>query len=217
MARCSVGDRVVPCLVHGTTHQKAAAIQMVGFRIGPKTKPATAYCDRDQWDDVRCEAYQRSEALLEEVRRESYGSIPSRRGSIFFGQQGNDLREDDPETYKVKEDDWGQPIYDFGFGKTVLFTVHPDFIPCRCGVGATQLSDEVFRRIRENLKGDADWGEADLRRAARRFWDRAEIYDPNTLYSFKGRGETYDTEVWCPCPIPRESIVGKMGGKPREE
>jgi len=223
--RSGPADGMARVLFHATYGNKAKAIQMVGFRVGPLTKPGTAYkkVDGVEEDPVRAEAFVRSEAMLAEARPKE---IPTRWRAVFFATEGS-AWADEPGAFKTgDEDEFGRSVYDFGFGKDVLFVVDSSQIPCRCGVGDNAKSDEVFacqlKRIqggRWRYEGDSVWQkmptEGECRGLAGEFWKTAMIYEPGAYEDTQAwnpqTGEALHEmpEVWCPCSIPKEAIIDR--------
>jgi len=222
-------------LLHATYGNKARAIQMVGLRIGSLTKRGTGYKKLGEFDYLRDATYRESERILEEERP---SNIPSRMNAVFFFPREGSVYGDDFDAFVVGEDEWGRPIYDFGFGKDTIFVVDGRMIPCRCGIGDMAKSDEVFRcageltgLIRENepfvfrgrrgltLRYGEAYSEDKCRRLAKEFWEGAESFDPRTddlddiLWKENGECKWEDPEVWCPCSIPREALIEKWDSR----
>lgn len=197
-------------LVHATMSNKAKSIQKKGFKVTPRTKKSTAFCKRNEYDCQRAEAYQCSEDILERARKKIAPHLPSRKNAMFFQDGDESAWLSEGDAFKTgEEDEWGRPIYDFGFGKDVLFTVNYDKIPCGCGVGDNGESDEVFRGC---LNGEA---KEELEKKAEKFWKKAEKYD-ETYDPFKMDNDdrTHEMpEIWCPCPIPKDVIIDKYDKK----
>lgn len=202
-----------PFLLHATTENKARAISMVGFRIGPKTKRATGYCARNDWDCMRDEAYKESERVHEETRRKYFPARISRQNAVFFYPKEGHYWVDDPGAVIQGDDDYGRPIYDFGFGKDTLFVVDSKAIPCKCGVGDGTKSDNVFNHFYTEYKGGQRLVERgrDPEEKSAEFWQTAKEYVPETfdVWGEQDLSDDYQPEVWCPCAIPRSAIVEK--------
>ena len=189
---------------------------MVGLRVGPRTKRATGYCAKNDWDCQRDNAYQLSEAMLEKTRREMFLDRISRQNAVFFYPREGNYWWDEPGAMVTSEDEYGRPVYDFGFGKDTLFVVDSRKVPCRCGVGNGTRSDEVFGIYQERIKRQVDpnWRLADAlgSEAAELFWKQVKEYDPAKFDVWKEQDEgdeDYQPEVWCPCAIPRDAIEEK--------
>ena len=92
--------------VHLTHHNKGKAIQMVGLRVGPGTKSGTGYKRTNgvARDPVRDAAWERSEEFLEKTRP---SDIPTRKGAIFFYPKDFSIATQEPDIFKVGEDDLG--------------------------------------------------------------------------------------------------------------
>jgi len=195
-----------PHLVHATTAEKAKAIQMVGFRIGPRTRRATGFCARNDFDCQREQAYLQSEAVHEDTRRKVAPNKPTRQNATFFAPKEGYFCVDDPKSCVTGEDDQGRPQYDFGFGKDALFVVDATKIPCACGVGDGAKGDETFAHFMSKSKRDPVV-------ASREFWSTVEKFDWRKYdpYRTKRGGDPRHEipEIWCPCPIPRSAIIAK--------
>jgi len=223
-------------LLHATYANKARAIQMVGLRVGSLTKRGTGYKKAGEFDYLRDKTYRESERVIEETRPEG---IPSRKNAVFLFPRWGSAYGDEPDAFIVGEDEWGRPVYDFGFGKDTIFVVDGRMIPCRCGVGDMVKSDEVFRcegertgmiRLKEpyvsrsgglRLRYGAEKppSEESCKRLAEEFWEDAESFDPRTddlddiLWKENGECKWEDPEVWCPCSIPREALIEKWDSR----
>jgi len=213
-------------LLHSTTHDKARAINMVGFRVGPKTLRSTGYCAKDDYDCIRAEAFLRSEETLEKVRAEKFPKKITRVGAVFFAPEEGSSWIEEPEIFlRSAETDWRtgkpRPEYDFGFGKTDLFVVDAQEVDtsCDCGVGDNVLSDEVFEAYRNEMDPKPllrDRG--DPEKLAKKFWQGVKEWSPSfdafqVFWGAISEGEpAYEmTEIWCPCSIPRSAIVKWYG------
>jgi len=235
-------------LVHATYSGKVGSIYAHGLRISPATKRATAYVERGKFSDAREEAYRRSEETIEESRRIQRPDVPTRTHAVFLSPADGYVFLDEPSlAYSVSErhekgifdsaenryDEYGNVIPDFGFGKDVLLLVDADKIPCKCGVGDGDRSDEVFRAYLNEIEPPRGFRIADAEPpdAARAFWRTAEpfdckTYDPSRSWlteeqvkaeqdaggsNFLEVGDRYheEPEVWCPCVVPPDAIVAK--------
>lgn len=200
--------------MHATYSNKARAIDMVGLRIGPKTKPGTAYCKRGDFDCQREAAYRASEAVHEATRKRLKPNLPTREGAVFFSPQDGYVCVDDPDVCKTGEDDWGKPQYDFGFGKDVLYAVDASKISCKCGVGDTAKSDETFGHFHTKYTGHGLFPRiSDPVKSSEKFWKNAKLFDWKTFdpYAPRGKDSSMESpEVWCPCAIPKSAILRKF-------
>lgn len=201
-------------LLHATYGGKAKAIEMVGLRVGPKTRPGTGYCRRDDYDCQREEAYRRSEEVHEQVRQKAKPRLPTRQRAIFFNPQEGYFCVDEPGQCVSGHDERGRPVYDFGFGKDTLFVVDAERIPCACGVGDSTESDDTFRHFMSKFRNGPLARDVDPVKASRKFWGKAKAFDWRRFEpleeAFATGDRTYqDPEIWCPCAIPRTAIVGK--------
>lgn len=203
-------------LMHATYSNKARAIDMVGLRIGPKTKPGTGYCARNDFECQREEAYRQSEKVHEENRKKIRPDLPTRQGAVFFSPQDGYYCVDDPGQCKTGEDDRGRPEYDFGFGKDVLYAVDAKKIPCKCGVGDGAVSDEGFSHFYSKIRPEKHTSSIkDPKASSKKFWNEAEVFDWKDYNPYQTSEATGDPkheipEVWCPCVIPRSAIIRKF-------
>ena len=188
---------------------------MVGLRIGPRTMRGTGYCARDDWDCMWEEAYLESERVHEETRRRFFPDKITRQNAVFFYPREGNFWWDEPGVMVTGEDEYGRPVYDFGFGKDTLFVVDSAMIPCGCGVGDGTRSDNVFNhfytKYRHGTERILDRGRTPEEKSIE-FWRSVKEYDPNTFDVWKEQereGDEYQPEVWCPCAIPRDAIEEK--------
>lgn len=204
-------------LLHSTYSNRVGSIAAHGLRVSERTKPGTAYCERNKLDCDRADAHDESENELEQVRLERRPDVPTREHAVFFQPADGSVWLDDPRAFVKGEDEMGRPEYDFGFGKDVLYVVDYDRVPCKCGVGDNAVSDEVFRAYLDRItSGDKD---IDPEAEARKFWARASVYDPETYdpneFKIDEKGQETEepyhelTEVWCPCAIPPSAILAR--------
>ena len=202
---------MVSNLVHATQSNKAKAIEMVGFRVTPRTRKGTAYCKKGDFDCVRDEAYRRAGKVLEQTRQRVRPDLPTRNNAVFFFHSAEEFGSE-PDIYVAGEDDWGRPLYDFGFGKDVAFEVDPDRIPCTCGVGDMAVSDDVFKHFVDQIQESQGKKvfmplRVKTEKVAEQFWRKATVFDARAYDQEKAKHEL--PEVWCPCRIDRHAIVAK--------